>query len=109
MRFLVPAGHHPGGLRAGAQAGAAAGADHGVCVLPLADRGADPTRTAADLFAGWWQLITGVGAVPRVLVWDGEGAIAGDIGQRRLRTAMLGVRPQATRAWRSVANSTVTS
>jgi transposase len=34
-----------------------------------------PTRTAADLFAGWWQLITGVGAVPRVLVWDGEGAI----------------------------------
>jgi len=34
-----------------------------------------PTRTAADLFAGWWQLIAGVGAVPRVLVWDGEGAI----------------------------------
>jgi transposase len=34
-----------------------------------------PTRTAADLFAGWWQLITQLGAVPRVLVWDGEGAI----------------------------------
>ena len=34
-----------------------------------------PTRTAADLFAGWWQLIGGLGAVPRVLVWDGEGAI----------------------------------
>src|ERR1700761_8886797 len=34
-----------------------------------------PTRTAADLFAGWWQLISGLGAVPRVLVWDGEGAI----------------------------------
>jgi transposase len=34
-----------------------------------------PTRTAADLFAGWWQLIDGLGAVPRVLVWDGEGAI----------------------------------
>jgi transposase len=34
-----------------------------------------PTRTAADLFAGWWQLIAGLGAVPRVLVWDGEGAI----------------------------------
>jgi transposase len=34
-----------------------------------------PTRTAADLFAGWWQLICGLGAVPRVLVWDGEGAI----------------------------------
>ena len=34
-----------------------------------------PTRTAADLFAGWWQLIAGLGAVPRALVWDGEGAI----------------------------------
>jgi transposase len=34
-----------------------------------------PTRTAADLFAGWWQLIERLGAVPRVLVWDGEGAI----------------------------------
>jgi transposase len=34
-----------------------------------------PTRTASDLFAGWWQLIAGLGAVPRVLVWDGEGAI----------------------------------
>jgi hypothetical protein len=27
-----------------------------------------PTRTAADLFAGWWQLIAGLGTVPRVLV-----------------------------------------
>src|SRR6516165_8059623 len=34
-----------------------------------------PTRTASDLFAGWWRLIAGLGAVPRVLVWDGEGAI----------------------------------
>jgi transposase len=34
-----------------------------------------PTRSAADLFAGWWQLISALGAVPRVLVWDGEGAI----------------------------------
>jgi transposase len=34
-----------------------------------------PTRAAADLFAGWWQLLSGLGAVPRVLVWDGEGAI----------------------------------
>jgi transposase len=33
------------------------------------------TRSAADLFAGWWQLIERLGAVPRVLVWDGEGAI----------------------------------
>ena len=34
-----------------------------------------PARTAADLFAGWWQHIGGLGAVPRVLVRDGEGAI----------------------------------
>jgi transposase len=34
-----------------------------------------PSRRAADLFAGWWQLIERLGASPRVLVWDGEGAI----------------------------------
>jgi transposase len=34
-----------------------------------------PSRCAEDLFAGWWQLINALGAVPRVLVWDGEGAV----------------------------------
>jgi transposase len=34
-----------------------------------------PTRHAGDLFAGLWQLIRGLGAVPRVLVWDGERAV----------------------------------
>lgn len=34
-----------------------------------------PSRHAEDLFAGWWTHIQGLGAVPRVLVWDGEGAI----------------------------------
>lgn len=34
-----------------------------------------PSRRAGDLFAGWWQLIEGLQACPRVLVWDGEGAI----------------------------------
>ena len=34
-----------------------------------------PSRHAQDLFAGWWQLISGLGGVPRALVWDGEGAI----------------------------------
>jgi hypothetical protein len=33
------------------------------------------TRRVEDLFAGWWRLICGLGAVPRTLVWDGEGAI----------------------------------
>jgi transposase len=34
-----------------------------------------PSRRAEDLFAGWWLLIEKLGAAPRVLVWDGEGAI----------------------------------
>jgi len=34
-----------------------------------------PSRQAEDLFAGWWQLISGLGSVPRCLVWDGEGAV----------------------------------
>jgi transposase len=34
-----------------------------------------PTRTAEDLFAGWWAHLHALGAVPRVFVWDGEGAI----------------------------------
>jgi transposase len=34
-----------------------------------------PSRTAEDLLAGWWQLLAGLGSVPRVLVWDGEGAV----------------------------------
>jgi transposase len=34
-----------------------------------------PSRRAEDLFTGWWQLISALGAVPRTLVWDGEGAI----------------------------------
>jgi transposase len=34
-----------------------------------------PSRQAEDLFAGWWQLISALGAVPRALVWDGEGAV----------------------------------
>jgi transposase len=44
-----------------------------------------PSRVAEDLFAGWWQLLQGLGGVPRVLVWDGEGAV----GQRRRRTTVL--------------------
>jgi transposase len=34
-----------------------------------------PTRSAEDLYAGWWQHISVLGATPRVLVWDGEGAV----------------------------------
>src|SRR5690349_14959188 len=34
-----------------------------------------PSRCEQDLFAGWWRLLAGLEAVPRVLVWDGEGAV----------------------------------
>lgn len=34
-----------------------------------------PTRTVQDLYTGWWQHISMLGATPRVLVWDGEGAV----------------------------------
>jgi transposase len=34
-----------------------------------------PSRRAEDLYTGWWQLVSTLGAVPRALVWDGEGAV----------------------------------
>jgi transposase len=34
-----------------------------------------PTRRAEDLYAGWWRLLQQLGAVPRVVVWDGEAAV----------------------------------
>jgi len=41
-----------------------------------------PSRSAEDLYAGWWQIISTLGAVPRVLVWDGEGAVGRWRGKR---------------------------
>src|SRR5690625_3917667 len=35
-----------------------------------------PSRQSGDLLAGMWQLITGVGAVSKSLIWDREAAIA---------------------------------
>lgn len=46
-----------------------------------------PTRGEQDLYAGWWQLISALGAVPRVLVWDGEAAIGRRRGNRTELTA----------------------
>jgi transposase len=45
-----------------------------------------PSRCAEDLFAGWWRLIQGLGAVPRTLVWDGEAAIGKRRGGRTVLT-----------------------
>jgi len=52
-----------------------------------------PSRTAEDLFAGWWQLIGALEAVPRLLVWDGEGAV----GQYRRGDSRLTAECQAFR------------
>jgi transposase len=46
-----------------------------------------PTRTAGDLYCGWWVHLQRLGAVPRVLVWDGEGAVGGYAGGRNKLTA----------------------
>jgi transposase len=59
-----------------------------------------PSRRAEDLFAGWWQLLSQLGGVPRVLVWDGEGAV----GQRRRRQTVL---TQQAHAFRGVLGAKV--
>uniref|UniRef100_UPI001FE45B86 DDE-type integrase/transposase/recombinase n=1 Tax=Actinacidiphila oryziradicis TaxID=2571141 RepID=UPI001FE45B86 len=41
-----------------------------------------PSRRTGDLIAGHWRLLSGWGAVPRMLVWDNESGI----GQGRLTT-----------------------
>jgi len=45
-----------------------------------------PSRTAADLYCGWWVHLQRLGAVPRTLVWDGEGAVGGYGGGRNKLT-----------------------
>jgi transposase len=52
-----------------------------------------PTRSAEDLYAGWWQNIRELGSTPRVLVWDGEGAV----GRWRKRAPELTADCQAFR------------
>ncbi len=39
-----------------------------------------PTRHAEDLIAGHWQLLSELGAVARMLVWDNEGAVGRWVG-----------------------------
>lgn len=52
-----------------------------------------PTRSTEDLYAGWWQHLSMLGAVPRVLVWDGESAV----GRWRARQPELTAACQAFR------------
>lgn len=46
-----------------------------------------PSRQAEDLYAGWWAHLARLGAVPRVLVWDGEGAVGAYGGGKPKLTA----------------------
>jgi transposase len=46
-----------------------------------------PSRQAEDLYAGWWRLLEQLGAVPRVLVWDGEAAVGRWRPRQQLLTA----------------------
>jgi transposase len=59
-----------------------------------------PTRKTGDLVAGMWQLLSGLGGVPKTLVWDNESGIgqhhrltvgargfAGTLGTRIYQTA----------------------
>ena len=59
-----------------------------------------PTRQTGDLLAGMWQLLSGLGGVPKILVWDNESGIgqhhrltlgargfAGTLGTRIYQTA----------------------
>jgi transposase len=59
-----------------------------------------PSRTAEDLFAGWWQLLAELGGVAKMLVWDGEGAV----GKRRRKVTVL---TQATHAFRGLLGAKV--
>jgi transposase len=52
-----------------------------------------PSREAEDLFSGWWRLLQELGAVPKLLVWDGEGAV----GRHRPRESLLTAGCQAFR------------
>ncbi len=45
-----------------------------------------PTRRAEDLYAGWWAHLARLGAIPRTLVWDGEGAVGAYGGGRNKLT-----------------------
>ena len=52
-----------------------------------------PSRQAPDLLAGHWALISGLGAVPRALVWDNESAVGQWRGGKPVLTeAMNGFR-----------------
>ena len=92
--FWFPDIRAPGRVRADPHREAAAGVDDGDRLLPVrCSPGLIPSRRAEDLYAGWWSHLARLGAVPRMLVWDGEGAV-GRLRRRQDRAD----RPNARRS-----------
>ena len=73
VRSVVPAAKIP--LGAGQETITARAGDDRWSIRGCGGRVMIPSRTAPDLIAGHWQLIQAIGAVPRQLVWDNEGAV----------------------------------
>jgi hypothetical protein len=69
---VVPAGRHPPGPRPDRTP---TGAGDGLGLLPSDGRDHDPDPARAGSIAGHWALLQQIGAVPRELVWDNEGAV----------------------------------
>ena len=97
--FWFPDIELPVGFGQIAHGQAVAGVDDGVRLLAVVGRGADPDPARPRTCTlGWWQLLSELGAVPRVLVWDGEGAVGrwrrgrsrADRGSVRRSAATLG-------------------
>jgi hypothetical protein len=68
---------------------------NGTCAMTAQRR--DDVRDAdlavEDLYAGWWQHLSTLGATPRVSVWDGDAAV----GRWRARQPELTAQCQAFR------------
>ena len=77
VRPVVPADRGAGRVRADPHADAAAGADDGVGVFAVAVGDPDPVPAGRGPVRRLVALIGALGAVPRTLVWDGEGRSGG--------------------------------
>ena len=83
----------PVGFGSDPQAGVVAGADHDLCLFALVVGGADPEPAGRGSVRRVVAAFEQLGAVPRALVWDGEGAI----GRWRAGRAELTAECQAFR------------
>lgn len=57
------------------QVGRPPGAGDGLRLLAVDDRGDDLVAAGPDLLAGRWQLIAGLAAASKTLMWDNESAV----------------------------------